>query len=120
MLNLLIFIPILAALAIIILRAPPRLTAQLAAALQCGVALLTFTGYDRAAGGFQYQFKSVIVPEWNLSYFLAADGLSVVMLLLTGLVTLAAIAFAPKVEKREGVYFASLLFISAGAAGAFA
>src|ERR1700760_2813962 len=107
MLNLLIFIPILAALAIIVFRAPARLTAQVAAALQFGAALLAFWGYDRAAGGFQYQVRSVIVPEWNLSYYLAADGLSVVMLLLTGIVTFAALALAPKVERREGLYFAS-------------
>ncbi len=43
--------------------------------------------------------RPIVVPEWSLSYLLAADGLSLVMLLLTGLVTLAAVWVAPRVEK---------------------
>src|SRR5690606_38287732 len=43
------------------------------------------------------------------------------MLLLTALVSLAAIWVAPaNLEKRAGLYYGSLLFIAAGATGAFA
>ena len=42
------------------------------------------------------------------------------MLLLTGIVTLAAVWVTPKIEKRENLFYACVLFISAGAAGAFA
>src|SRR3954463_5652292 len=42
------------------------------------------------------------------------------MLLLTALVTLAAIWVTAKIEKRENLFYACLLFITAGAAGAFA
>lgn len=119
MLNLLIFIPLLAALAIL-LQAPARKTALTAGAAQFALALLVFLGYNRATGGFQYTCQSELMPEWKLSYFLAADGLSVVMLLLTGIVTLSAVWLSPRVEKRPHLYYACLLFISAGAAGAFA
>src|SRR5256886_13192708 len=63
---------------------------------------------------------SPIVPEWKLNYAVGADGLSLVMLLLTGIVTLAAVWVTPKIEKRENLFYACLLFISAGAIGAFA
>lgn len=119
MLHLLIFIPLLAALGIL-LGLPARKTALVAGTAQGLLALFTFLGYDRTAAGFQYLSHTPLVPDWKLSYLLAADGLSVVMLLLTGLVTLAAVWFSAKVERREGLYYACILFISAGCAGAFA
>ncbi len=119
MLNLLIFAPVLFAIGIL-LGAPARKTALLAGFTEFIVSLLTFLSYDRAHGGFQFVSRSEIIPEWDLSYFVAADGLSVVMLLLTGIVTLAAVCATPKIERREGLFYACLLFIAAGAAGAFA
>ncbi len=119
MLNLIIFIPLLAALGIL-LGAPARKTALGAAVAQFVLTLFAFLSYDKAKGGFQFLASSPIAPEWKLSYLVGADGLSILMLLLTGIVTLAAIWVTPKVEKREPLYYACLLFISAGAAGAFA
>lgn len=119
MLNLLIFVPIVAAL-LILLGAPARKTALGASAIQAIVALLCALLYDK--GGEPFQFKAItpIAPEWKLSYFLAADGLSLVMLVLTGLVTLAAVWATGPVAKKPNLFYACVLFISAGAAGAFA
>ncbi len=60
------------------------------------------------------------MPEWDLKYYVAADGLSLVMLLLTGMVTVAAVWVTPPIQRRENLFYACLLFITAGAAGAFA
>jgi len=119
MLSLIIFIPILAALAILV-GAPARKTALGAATVQFLLTLFGFLSYNKAAAGFQFQSITPIVPEWKLNYAVGADGLSLVMLLLTGVVTLAAVWVTPKIEKRENLFYACLLFISAGAAGAFA
>ncbi len=119
MLNLLIAIPIVAAVAIL-LGARAKSGALLAAALNLALTLWLLFRYDHGAGGFQFQTSVPLVPEWDLKYFLGVDGLSLLMLLLTAVVTLAAVWVAPKVEKREGLYYSSLLFISAGATGAFA
>lgn len=119
LLNLLIFIPLLCAVAIL-LGAPARRTALgagIGSFLLSVVALLT---YDQKAGGFQFKSVTPIAPEWGLNYFLGADGLSLVMLFLTGIVTLAAVWVTPKIETREPLFYACLLFIAAGAAGAFA
>ena len=51
---------------------------------------------------------------------MGVDGLSLVMLLLTAIVTVAALWVTPPVEGNEPAFYASLLFISAGATGAFA
>src|SRR5688572_187077 len=119
MLNLLIWLPLLAAIAIAF-GAPPRRTSLLAAGINLVISVALLLGYDKAAGGFQFAFSHAIVPEWDLKYLLAVDGLSLVMLLLTTVVTCAAIWVTPHVARREGLFFACLLFISAGAAGAFA
>lgn len=118
-LLLLILIPILAAAAIL-LGAPVRQTANGAAWLNLLLTLLAFAGYHSAAGGFQETLRIPILPEWGLQFFLGVDGLSLVMLLLTAIVTVAALWVAPPVQGNEPAYFASLLFISAGAIGAFA
>ena len=119
MLSLIIFIPILAAIGIL-LGAPARKTAVCAGLAQFVLSLFALLAYDKGVGGFQFLFSVPIVPEWKLNYAVGADGLSLMMLLLTGAVTFAAIWVTPRIEKRESLFFALLLLISAGAAGAFA
>ena len=119
MLLFLILIPILAAAAIL-LGAPARCTANGAARINLLLTLLALVRYHCAQGGYQETLSFAILPEWHLQFFLGVDGLSLVMLLLTALVTVAALWVAPPVQGNERAYFASLLFISAGAIGAFA
>jgi NADH-quinone oxidoreductase subunit M len=118
-LNLIVLVPIIAAV-LALLGAPARKTAFGAAIVQAVVALLALLSYDKEGPKFQFQQWSILAEEWDLKYFLAADGLSLVMLLLTGLVTLSAIWVTPPVEKRPNLFYACLLLISGGAAGAFA
>ena len=118
-LILLILVPIVAAAAIL-LGAPVRRTANGAAWLNLLLTLGAVSGYHTSQGGFQEQFRFAVLPEWHLQFFLGVDGLSLVMLLLTAIVTVAALWVAPEVKGNERAYFASLLFISAGAMGAFA
>jgi len=119
MLLLLILIPILAAAAILI-GAPTRATATGAAWLNLLLTLVALAGYHSNPGGYQEIFRVPILPDWNLQFLLGVDGLSLVMLLLTAIVTVAALWVAPPVQGNERAYFACLLFISAGATGAFA
>src|SRR5207237_1926729 len=69
---------------------------------------------------FQHVTSFPISPEWRLSLTTGVDGLSVIMVLLAAIVTLAAIWFAGAVERSENAFYACLLFISGGAIGAFA
>ncbi|MGA3170123.1 MAG: NADH-quinone oxidoreductase subunit M [Chthoniobacteraceae bacterium] len=119
MLLLLLLVPILAAAAIL-LGAPTRRTANAAAWVNLLLTIGIIAGYHADIGGYQETVRFPILPEWGLQFFLGVDGLSLVMLLLTAIVTVAAVWVAPAVEGNERGYFASLLFISAGAIGAFA
>src|SRR5205823_1996517 len=57
---------------------------------------------------------------WRLNFTLGVDGLSLIMLLLTAIVTFAAIWFTGPIAKYENAFHACLLLIAGGALGAFA
>ena len=123
MLNLLIAIPIVAAIAIL-LGLCAKKTALLATTLNLILTLALVFGYNQQSPDL-YQFTSsvLLAPSWKLAFSLGVDGLSLVMLLLTSIVALAAVWVAPHPEKLErypSLYYACLMFIIAGATGAFA
>lgn len=122
MLNLLIAIPIVAAIAVL-LGLCAKKTALLSGTLNLILTLFILARYDQAAGGYQFTSSVPLVPEWHMAFFLGVDGLSLLMLLLTSIVALAAVWIAPqpgKLERSPRLYYACLLFIVAGATGAFA
>src|ERR1700736_5218804 len=111
--------PIVAAIGIL-LGQPARRTAVIAALIALCSALLVFLGYDRAQAGYQFASALPLVANWDLKFFVGVDGLSATLLLLTSIVQLAAVWLAPKVDYGENRYYACILLIAAGAAGAFA
>jgi NADH-quinone oxidoreductase subunit M len=114
-----IFCPLVAA-ALIMLGAPARKTALGAASLTFAAAAFLFASLGQTQGDFQYVTSFSISPEWRLSFTTGVDGLSVVMVLLASIVTLAAVWFAGAIEKYENAFYACLLLISGGVIGAFA
>ena len=118
LLDLLIFFPILAALAIG-LGMDARRTAVVAAVCNLIGALTAwfyFSATAKTAGGFAFAASRPIFPAMGWNYSVGADGLTLVLLLLTTLVTVAAVW-----ETRNGtrLHYISSLLISAGALGAF-
>ncbi len=115
----LILIPFVAVL-FMALGAPARFTALLATGFNLLLSLFLFTHYDQLAGGWQYLQEIAVLPQWRFNFSLGADGLSLTMLLLTTIVSLAAIWVTPKIEKNETLFYTCLLLISGGLIGAFA
>ena len=114
----LILIPLLAALAVL-LGAPARLTSRVAAALNVALVFLELYTYKaRYSHGYHHKLFD-LVPSINLGFIYGADALSLMMVTLTALVTLSAIFVTPAIESGEDGFYACLLFISAGAMGAF-
>lgn len=118
LLHLIVLFPLVAAVAVL-LGAPARKTSLIASIGALLLTVISTLNYQGTSGGFQFTSAFPIVPEWDLKYFLGADGLSLAMVLLATIVTVAAIWATPKVEKFENAFYACLLFISAGAIGAF-
>src|SRR6266516_3479049 len=114
-----IFCPIVAAI-LILIGAPARKTALAASVLTFVMALFLLASFQPGQHDFQHVTSFTISPEWHLSFTTGIDGLSLVMILLATIVTLAAVWFTGTVERHENAFYAWLLFISGSAIGAFA
>ena len=114
-----VFCPIVAAI-LIMAGAPARRTALLAAGSTFVMALLVFALFERWQGGFQHVSSFTISADWRLNFTVGLDGLSLIMVLLAAIVTLAAVWFTGEIDKYENAFYACLLLISGGAIGAFA
>src|SRR5882672_10351699 len=114
-----IFCPIVAAV-LAMIGAPARKTALAASVLTFAAAAFLFASLHHSQSDFQYVTSFSISPEWRLSFTTGVDGLSLIMVLLATIITLAAVWFAGAIEKYENAFYACLLFISGGAIGAFA
>ena len=116
MLALLVLLP-LAAFIAILLGAPARLTAIASAALNLALALYAACTWHCACWAFSVPVLAH--PAIHLAFGFP-DGMSAVMVLLTAIVTLAAVLSGKAPEGRETLYFGSSLLLSGGALGAFA
>ena len=123
MLSVLIWLPILAALPIAFL---PRVTAQQARSLALsasGVSVLwtiwLFTQFDLSDSGFQFQEFLPWIPLLGLNYDLALDGLSLLMVALNSLLTWIALWSSPPEMERPRLFYALMLLVNGGVAGAF-
>jgi NADH-quinone oxidoreductase subunit M len=115
-----VLFPIAAALAIL-LGAPARPTALWAAGITLGATLLLCLGFEGGArGGYEMVTSFPVSNDWNINFTLGIDGLSLIMLLLTALILFAAVWFTGEIAQHRNAFYACLLFIGAGAIGAFA
>jgi NADH-quinone oxidoreductase subunit M len=114
-----VFCPIVAALAIL-LGAPARRTALWAAGLTLGAVALAYVGFEAGQRGFQFVSSYPISSDWRINFTLGVDGLSLMMVVLTAIVTFAAVWFTGEIAQYENAFYACLLFIAGGAMGAFA
>lgn len=80
-----------------------------------------FAGYDAKQGGFQWvETAGNWIPLLDIQYHVAVDGLSAPLILLTGLLGLAAMFSSWRIVERPREYFASLLVLQAAVMGVFA
>ena len=63
--------------------------------------------------------KSSWIPSLGANYHLAADGISLTLVVLTGLAAIAGILFSWNIEKRAKEFFAFYLALIGGVYGVF-
>ncbi|MEX2382851.1 MAG: NADH-quinone oxidoreductase subunit M [Opitutales bacterium] len=83
------------------------------------LALFLWSRFDAGSGALQFVEKLAWIPALNVEHFLGLDGLSLLLLLLTGLVTPFAIAAPVRAIDNLKVYFALLLVLQAMIFGVF-
>lgn len=125
-LSLLILLPLLTAVAILLIRNATQVkwVSLAGATLQfvLAFALLFAFRNERLAGNtaqmlFELQYNWF--PAWNISFHLGVDGISVAMILLTAFVVIAGVLVSWNVTKMTKEFYFLLILLSLGAYGFF-
>lgn len=95
-----------------------RVTALLTALTIWGLTLYAAAGFTPAAG-LQDLVNAPWIPELGIRYHLAVDGISLTLLVLTGLAATAGVLFSWNIEERVGEFFALYLVLIGGVCGVF-
>ena len=124
MLSVLIWLPIFGALVLSLL--PQSLTTKqvrwAALWISGGVFAYTLwvaTQFDLAEPGMQMSESLTWIAPLGLDYVLGVDGLAMVLLLINGLLTWIAVFSSRETVSRPRLFYALILLISGGVAGAF-
>ena len=126
-LTITVFLPALAALIIVVAK-PMQLDdriirwfAILSTVATFVLSLIVFLSYDRDAGGVQMvdHLNWLSAQTIKSSYLLGVDGLSAPLVLLTGLLGMAAAFASRNIELRVSEYFLWLLLLETAVMGVF-
>ena len=124
LLSLTIFLPTIGALAILLCFDKKAVEAMRMAAL--GTTLVTFIltlwmlgQFDPSRGDMQMKVSLAWIPAWNVNYALGVDGISLVLVLLTGLVCLLAAAASWSITEKVRGYLVLFLLLETGMLGVF-
>jgi NADH-quinone oxidoreductase subunit M len=90
--------------------------------------IFVYFGFDRSAGihsggfGLQMVDHAVWIRAFNIEYFFGVDGVSVLMIILTGIVSAVACGASWSIPKDKSIrgYFAMFLLLEVGMMGVFA
>lgn len=89
--------------------------------------LIAVAGFGLGVSGYLQQQSGELVtvarlpwvPSLGIGYYLAADGISITLILLTGIVAIAGVLFSWNVEYRAKEFFAFYLALIGGVYGVF-
>ncbi len=128
-LSIVTFFPLLGVLALLFIKPDAktalRWTALVTTLVTFGISLWAFffSGmYNPASGDLQLvaKYDWIKVADWNIRYYLAADGLSILLILLTTFLTpLAILSTWTAVEERVKDFMLFFLLLEVGMTGVF-
>ncbi len=122
-LSAIIFTPLIVAVLLLLLPAnrkdEVRVLSAFAAFVTLALSVFVFVAYDKAGPQYQYVEKIPWVPALGISYHVAADGISLAMLLLTGLVIFTGTLVSWGIQDRPREFYALLLILVSGVFGVF-
>jgi NADH-quinone oxidoreductase subunit M len=121
--SILTFLPLFGGIAIIGLNANQK---NLARGLAFGfsivslaLAIFMWTRFDAASGELQFVETHDWIPSLAAQYHVGADGLGLLMVLLTAIIVPMAMLASWNIEERVPIHFALILFLQAGLFGTF-
>jgi len=110
----------------VVVAACGRASKGLARGLALGFSLLALAQaawlwhrFDPAAADLQFVERHAWIPTLGAEYFVAVDGVSLLMILLSALLTPMSLLVAWRTEEKPSLYFSLVLFLEAGLLGTF-
>lgn len=98
--------------------AAARVVALLTALAAWGITLAAAVKFVPLAG-LQDLVDAAWIPQFGIRYHLAVDGISLTLLVLTGLAATVGVLFSWNIEERAGEFFALYLALIGGVYGVF-
>jgi NADH-quinone oxidoreductase subunit M len=123
-LSTLIFLPIIGAGIILLLsRTQEKLIKMVALVVSIIVFILSlplFTGFDKSTHLMQFVEKHQWIPDWNITYSLGIDGISVLFVLLSTLVTILCVLISwNSIKAKLKEFYIALLVMEGAMIGVF-
>jgi NADH-quinone oxidoreductase subunit M len=122
LLSLILWTPALAAALLFLLPGRERVLkafAVCASLVPLGLSILLWASYNGAAAGFQFEERMTWYAAIGSDYHLAADGLSIPLVLLTTLITPLALLIAVNIRDKVRIFLALFLLLETGMLGVF-
>jgi NADH-quinone oxidoreductase subunit M len=121
-LSALIFVPIIGAIAVALLPKSrpefPKLVALMSSVATAAMSIWLMASFETSDAGFQFVSKHTWIEAWGISWHLGVDGISLFLVVLTGILFPLAI-LAVDAHHDEKSYLAWLLMLQAGVMGSF-
>ena len=116
-----IYISFLGAAAMLLLPKGSVLSARILALLTAvaGFALALTSFLEHRTGEMQTITRVSWIPSLGIEYYLAADGISLTLILLTGIIAITGILFSWNIEERTSEFFAFYLLLIGAVYGVF-
>lgn len=123
-LSTLIFVPVIgAALILFISRSQEKLARWVALAVSIAVFIFSiplFTNFDKTTYLMQFTEHCDWIPTWNITYFLGVDGISVLFILLSTLVTILCVLISwNSIKTKVKEFYIALLVLEGAMIGVF-
>jgi NADH-quinone oxidoreductase subunit M len=123
-LSVIVFTPLVTAL-ILLLYKPQwknavRWTALAAGLFALALSFYVYFTYDKVAAGYQFIEKYNWMPMLGISLHFGVDGMSVPLVLLTGVVMVTGVLISWGIDDRPREFFAFLFILASGVFGVFA
>lgn len=120
-LSLLTFLPLAGGLLVLLTpKATARQVALAVSFIGLALTLILWFRFDAASSAIQFEEgPHAWIPALAVQYHLGADGLSLLLLLLSAIIVPMSILASWKIAERIPLYFALILFLQAGLFGTF-
>ncbi len=126
-LSTLIFIPLIGMIVVMLLPKESKRAIRWTATVFSGIPMIQtawlvwdyFFNFSFSAGMAYVEGPYEWIPTLNIQYFLGADGISVPLLFLTGLLSCVSIVASFNIQERVKEYFAFFLLLETGMMGVF-